>query len=256
MLRPATRSDLPLIRDILSRSNDAPYDIRPVIEDKCFDDGPGGPATTMLFEDAGVSVTCGRYLRLIAVDRAHRRRGIGTRLLEDSNARVAFAEPGNYFTPGVWDKDWGTIGFFKARGFVEGPETWNLVAETSSGEAGEEEVSAPPPADIVEWVRSEFGNVWAFEASRARRAVYIDDVGFAVVEANNRGLGTFGPAGVKKSARGAGHGRALVVAALAALRGLGFQRATIPWTNANEFYRKTCGAAPAHRFITLARPVH
>ncbi|HEX6177373.1 MAG TPA: GNAT family N-acetyltransferase [Thermoanaerobaculia bacterium] len=256
MLRPATRSDLPLIRDILGRSNDAAYDIRPVIEEKCFGDGPSGPTTVTLFDDVGVAVTCGRYLRLIAVDRDHRRRGIGTRLLEASNATIAFAEPGNYFTPGVWDKDWGTLAFFKARGFAEGPETWNLTVDTTAGGAAGAPLSTPPPGDIVEFVRAEFGNIWAFEVARAHRAVYIDDVGFAVVEANNRGLGTFGPAGVKKTARGGGHGRALVVAALGELRQLGFRQATIPWTNANDFYRKTCGAAPAHRFITLARPVH
>ena len=255
MLRPATRSDLPLIADILGRSNDSPYDISPVIEEKCFGHGAGGPPAVALFDDVGVAVTCGRYLRLIAVDRAHRRRGIGTQLLEQSKATVAFAEPGNYFTPGVWDKDWGTIGFLEARGFVEGTSTWNLEAETVASLEDGASLSTPPPRDIVEFVRSEFGNIWAFEVSRAQRAVSIDGVGFAVVEANNRGLGTFGPAGVKKSARGSGHGRTLVVAALAELRALGFERTTIPWTDANEFYRKACGAKPAHRFITLARPV-
>lgn len=256
MIRTATPADLPLIREILSRANDAPYDIGAVAEEKCFGDGVSGRPVVRLFGEHGVAVTCGRYLRLIAVDRDQRRRGIGSRLLEDSRASVAFAEAGNYFTPGVYDRDAGTLAFFRARRFVETAETWNLTADTSAGEAAGATLRTPPLGEIVEFVRREFGKIWAFEVARARMAVFIPDTGFAVIEANNRGLGTFGPAGVRSSERGRGHGRTLLLAALGELRRAGFARAIIPWTDAIEFYRRSCGAEPAHRFVTLARPVH
>jgi GNAT superfamily N-acetyltransferase len=253
VIRTATPADLPLIRQIVSRSNDAPYAISTVLEEKCFGDGYSGKANVRLLEDAGVAVTCGKFLRLIAVDRARRRKGIGSRLLHDSGASVAFAEPGNYFTPGVVDSDLGTLSFLRARGFVETGATWNLVADTGAAGAGGATVRTPPPSGVIEFVRREFGAIWAFEVARAGAVATIEGVGFAAIEANNRGLGTFGPAGVAKSERGKGVGRTLLLAALAELRRLGFSRAIIPWTDAIDFYRKSCGAEPAHRFVTMAR---
>src|SRR5438034_912056 len=77
--------------------------------------------------------------------------------------------------------------------------------------------------------------------------------GFSTHEANNRGLGSFGPTGVRISARGRGLGRLLVAASLADLRRLGYHRAVIPWTAATEYYRKTCGARIAHQFVILRK---
>lgn len=254
MIRDATPTDLPLIRDILRRANQAPYDIGPVLEEKCFGRGARGEPRVRLFAEAGVAVTCGRHLRLIAVAPDSRRQGIGTELLADSKAKVVAAEAGNYFTPGVVDSDGGTIAFFKARGFRETAATWNLHADVVEGAGGASGIRTGVSDDLVAFVRREFGSIWAFEVSRARNAFWIDGVGFAVVEANNRGLGTFGPAGVAAKERGKGHGRALLLAALADLGRLGYAQAVIPWTDAFEFYRTSCGAKPAHRFVTLSLP--
>lgn len=259
MIRTATPADLPALRALFARANDAPYDLSVVAEEKCFGEGIAGAPTTRVFEEdgqlLGASVTCGKWLRILAVDREARRRGIGTALLGEPT--VIFAEPGNYFTPGVLLTDHATRAFFRARGFVETQTTWNLEVDLD-GITGE----APRPTDreqMLAFVEREFGRIWRFEAAKAFDVdppkAFIDEAmaGFAVHDVNNRGLGFFGPTGVAKSMRGQGIGCRLLRASLADLRRLGYRRAIIPWTDALEFYRKCCGAEPAHQFIAFTR---
>ena len=207
MIRSATRADLEQLRALFSRANDAPYDLAAVAEEKCFGDGVSGAPTVRVFGDfAGASVTCGKSLRILAVDRANRRRGIGSALLADAESRgasVVAAEAGNYFTPGVWTEDEGTSAFFASRGYVIKAETWNLVADlrnaqgpaTSSGgaaaaldrqalernpavplsrtaapQAWRERVCRPTIAEsdrVLAFIEQHFGRIWRFEAAKA-----------------------------------------------------------------------------------------
>lgn len=257
MIRTATPADLPALRALFARANDAPYDLSVVAEEKCFGEGIAGAPITRVFEEhgqlLGASVTCGKWLRVLAVAPEARRRGIGTALLGEPT--VIFAEPGNYFTPGVLLTDHGTRAFFRARGFVETQTTWNLEVDLDhiTGDASR-------PADeeqMLAFVEQEFGRIWRFEAAKAFETdppkAFFDESGFAVHDVNNRGLGFFGPTGVAKSMRGQGIGCRLLRASLADLRRLGYRRAVIPWTDALEFYRKCCGAEPAHQFIAFTR---
>lgn len=248
-IRDAAAAELPALRVLLERANDAPYDLGIVAEEKCFGPGLAGAPRVRVFDDSdalrGVAVSCGRYLRILAVDRAFRGRGIGTALLEDANARVIGAEPGNYFLPGVLD-----AGFFLKRGYHEARRVWNLHCGIRDSGFG---IRGADRAAMLEFVSQHFGRAWRFEAERAAIACYIDGIGFAVAEANNRGLGTFGPTGVAPLHRGHGYGHDLLHAALAELARLGFSRAIIPWTDALEYYRKGCGAEPAHEFVVLER---
>ncbi|HET7706419.1 MAG TPA: hypothetical protein VFM36_10060 [Thermoanaerobaculia bacterium] len=250
MIRDASPSDLPLIREILTRSSDAPYDIAPVLEEKCFGAGASGPPRVRIHGEAGMAVSCGKYLRLLAVVPERRGRGIGTALLLDSGARVIGAEPGNYFLPGVLKN---VAGFFVRHGYAETAATWNLHVDlwTAGDPARVPDLETPIGTSLLDFVRREFGSTWAFEASKAAAGFYIPDVAFAVIEANNRGLGTFGPTGVAAAHRGKGHGRTVLLAALAGLARRGYTRAIIPWTDALDFYRRSCGAEPAHRFVTM-----
>lgn len=276
MIRTATDHDLPALRELFTRANDAPYDLAAVAAEKCFGDGIAGAPTTRVFEHDGVmqgaAVTSGKWLRILAVDRDARRRGIGSALLADANATVIFAEPGNYFTPGVLLTDESTRGFLRARGYQETQATWNLEVDLAAYGGGD--AAAPAggtPAfrcihddaeRVLAFVEREFGRIWRFEAAKAFERdlppAFISEAdgaitGFAVHDVNNRGLGFFGPTGVAKSMRGKGIGCQLLLASLADLRRLGYARAVIPWTDALEFYRKCCGAKPAHRFVAFAR---
>lgn len=267
MIRAATREDFDEIRDLLVRSNETPYDIARVAEEKVFGIGYHGDPVVRVAECAGaiagVAVTCGRALRLVAVDPKLRRRGIGSSLLTPE-LRVIFAEAANYLTPGVIESDSGTRQFFANRGFVESRWTWNLEA-TRLPDAVPADVHRTTLLDadrVLTFIAEEFGDIWRFEAGRALTrqpaSLFHTELdgkvtGFAAHDVNNRGLGFFGPTGVARPQRGRGLGRSLLAASLADLRRLGYTRATIPWTDAPGFYQKACGAEVVGRFVTLSR---
>ncbi|HEX7680851.1 MAG TPA: GNAT family N-acetyltransferase [Thermoanaerobaculia bacterium] len=270
MIRTGTRADLPRIAALFAKANDAPYDVVRVAEEKCFGAGVSGDAEVRIYGDfAGVSVTCGKALRILAVDREQRRRGIGSALLgeaEARGARIVAAEAGNYFTPGVVSSDTATIEFFTRRRYKEIARTQNLVAEVESGawEKGVVRATHATRERVLGFIENEFGRIWRFEASHAfendpATLVYVeadgDIAGFAAHEANNRGLGFFGPTGVARAHRGKGLGARLLRASLADLHRLGYERVIIPWTDAIDFYRKACGAVVSDHFVTLARVI-
>ena len=255
MIRDVSPSELTPVRELLRRSNDAPYDLDRVAEEKCFGAGFEGQPSARVFGDfEGIAVTCGKHLRILAVDRARRGRGVGTALLRDAESRGAFivaAEPGNYFTPGVSEE---VAQFFGKRGYFETARTQTLVATLHDGL---KPVPAYDRARALRFVTRTFGAIWRFEADKGARIFAVEDggeiAGFATQDANNKGLGFFGPTGVAQSHRGRGVGRQLVLASLADLRSVGYDRVVIPWTDAIEFYRKTCGARIDHRFVILRR---
>ena len=266
MIRTATLDDLPALRALFARANDAPYDLAAVAEEKCFGLGVAGEPVVRVFgEMRGAAVTCGRFVRVLIVDREARRRGIGSALLADAEGRgasVIGAEAGNYFLPGVVES---LAPFFRARGYVETAETWNLHVELSSLPVVESSRRAGH-ADrerVLGFIEEHFGRIWRFEAGKAfereEPTLFFTEedgavTGFAAHDVNNRGLGFFGPTGVAQSMRGRGLGCALLLASLADLRRLGYARAVIPWTDAFDFYRKCCGAEAAHRFVAFAKP--
>ncbi|HEX6086330.1 MAG TPA: GNAT family N-acetyltransferase [Thermoanaerobaculia bacterium] len=264
MIRTASVDDLPALRELFARGNEAPYDLARVAEEKCFGAGIWGkPVVRVYGNREGAVVTCGKYVRVLVVDRDARGRGIGSALLADAEARgasVIGAEAGNYFVPGVPE---ALAGFFGKRGYVQTAETWNLSASVTAPHPG------PLPARaergdserVLSFIDEHFGRIWRFEAARAferdEPTMFVTEergelTGFAAHDVNNRGLGFFGPTGVRRDMRGRGLGCALLLASLGDLGRLGYERAVIPWTDALDFYRKCCGAEPAHRFITFA----
>ncbi|HEY6139188.1 MAG TPA: GNAT family N-acetyltransferase [Thermoanaerobaculia bacterium] len=246
------------MRELFAHANDTPYDLVAVAEEKCFEEGvAGAPIVTVYGDFLGCSVSCGQYLRLLAVHREHRGRGIGTELLREAyarGARVVGAEGGNYFTPGA---PLALSGFFDRFG-RKTAETQNLIVECG-GHAAAVDSSGVAAAlhneRVLDFIKREFGKIWHFEAQKARTLHYIEHdgeiAGFAANDANNRGLGFFGPTGVAKHLRGRGYGARLLLASLADMRAHGYETAIIPWTDALEFYRKTCGAAVHERFATF-----
>jgi mycothiol synthase len=279
--RIASPEDLPLLLSLAAAANDAPYPLEPVLGEKCFGAGMAGRPITTIAElsggPAGFSVICGKSLRILAVDRRHRRRGVGRRLLGDAESRIAAsgatrvvvaAEAGNYFTPGVWADDRGSRAFLESHGYTPSAETDNLQADlrrltTVAADAVRRATSADRE-NALAFVEREFGRIWRFETTPAFDAdppnafiATVDNAlaGFAVHESNNRGLGTFGPTGVARPLRGRGLGRDLLLASLADLHRLGYDQAVIPWTDAFEFYGKSCGAKPAHHFVTYEKRV-
>ena len=265
MIRSTGTAELPRIRALLADANDTPYDIAPVAEEKCFGPGfQGAPAVRVWGDFQGLSVTCGKHLRLLAVRRDARGHGIGSELLREAESRgvrIVAAEPGNYFMPGILES---MVAFFAKRGYRETNRTNNLEAAFGVRRLDAAFEGAVKPAHsegdrqrVLAFIAREFSPIWRFEAERGATIFYAEErgeiAGFATHEANNRGLGWFGPTGVAKRFRGRGFGRDLLLASLADLRRLGYHRAVIPWTDAVEFYRKSCGARIAQRFVILQK---
>ena len=144
--------------------------------------------------------------------------------------------------------------FFETRGYRQTATTWNLEVEL-----GRFDARGTPATDrdrALAFIEREFGRIWRFEAAKAP-TLFIEEhdgeiAGFAAHDANNRGLGFFGPTGVREDMRGRGIGCRLLLASLPDLRRLGHRTAVIPWTDALDFYAKCCGAKPANQFVTLA----
>jgi GNAT superfamily N-acetyltransferase len=115
--------------------------------------------------------------------------------------------------------------------------------------------AAAERTSIVEWMRAQGSPGWADEcaAAFARQPIAC----FVAVEAGDKDarlLGVachdaacrnfFGPELVAPAERGRGIGRALLLAALHAMRADGYGYAIIGWASSVDFYRRTVGATP------------
>ena len=109
-----------------------------------------------------------------------------------------------------------------------------------------------------------FAPAWAFELGRAFEleppAVFAafatrgpasgQPVAFAAHDANNGGLGWFGPAGTLTAHRGHGLGEALLIRCLLDVRGRP-EGGVIAWIGPREFYEKAAGAVEDRRFVVF-----
>ena len=102
---------------------------------------------------------------------------------------------------------------------------------------------------VLEWVRAHGAAGWADECeiafTRLPLACFIAVegerlIGFACYEATCRDF--FGPELVHPDRRGRGAGRALLLAALHAMRAEGYAYAIIGWASSVDFYRRAVGA--------------
>jgi GNAT superfamily N-acetyltransferase len=110
---------------------------------------------------------------------------------------------------------------------------------------------APEKHGVMQWVTERWGDAWASECdvafSRQPVACVLATqkdriLGFACYEATCRNF--LGPMGVRKSARGKGVGRALLLACLHAMRAQGYGYAIIGGVGPDDFYVKAVGAVP------------
>lgn len=275
-IREAGEHDLPAIQRLLAAANESPWNLCRVAREKCFEAGPAGSPTTIVAEEGkelvGIATSTAHALRLLAVLPGRRREGIGSalfkRALRDGSDRFSiYGEAGNYFLPGVPESDQPSLSFFRSLGLDEEAEpAVNLLLPLAGNPRIPNDLprlvergSAAERDRIVEFAARYFGSAWAWEVSRSLEntppTLFIvrDEegrvAGFSAHEANNRGLGFFGPMGVEPGQRGKGSGSALLLASLVDLRDLGYREAVISWAANAGFYEEVAG--PARRFSMI-----
>jgi GNAT superfamily N-acetyltransferase len=264
---------------ILREADGSPYDLMKVAAEKCQGAGYAGPASLLLAGSAddpdGLAVYCGNTIRLLLVRRESRRRGIGTMLLDEARNRMRReghrrmrlgAEAGNYLTPGVWTEAPGLNEFAERLGFGVEADAVDLVVELAAlPSVMSTRVRRAAQSDrsrVLHFIEQEFGRVWRFETDRAFEndppSIFIAEergeiIGFSAAEANNRGLGSYGPAGVRSDHRKSGIGRDLLLASMNDLRERGYAKAIIPWAAAIPFYERVAQAKVTHHFRTWSK---
>jgi GNAT superfamily N-acetyltransferase len=126
-----------------------------------------------------------------------------------------------------------------------------LDARQSAAGVSVRRALAPELELATGWIRERFSALWASEAtvafSRQPPACFLATrsrklIGFACYDSIARGF--FGPTGVDREARGAGIGRALLLATLLDMRTLGYGYAIIGAVGPSRFYERAVGATP------------
>lgn len=262
-----------------------------VAHEKLF--GPAPQATTLLGarekgQLVGIAAVSGRWLRVLGVHPAARKRGVGSALLASAEA-VAGADgqtrlrtwdqPGNYLAPGLPGQAQETCAWFGRRGFIVAGENENLLVALRGNprltptavahafdrvrDAGYrvERATAVDAETLLPWIAKAWHPAWAHECGLALAGTPATmfvarkagaPCAFAVHDANNRGLGWFGPAGTLPEHQSQGLGAALLLACLLDLPPA-LDTGTIAWIGPRAFYETTAGAVSGPRFIVMEK---
>lgn len=225
------------------------------------------------------------HIRLMVVDPAFRRAGVGTALLLELESRMrargvaaisTMDVPANYFMPGVDFRYTEAYCFLHKHGYRVAGENHNLLADVS--------VDAWPSLDSdvtdfaadgfdVRRARPEDGAAihafigahwpgWHAEADGALEnapcTMYVAMqagrcLAFAGYQGNNKALNWFGPMGTDPATRGKGIGGVLLRLCLRDLARQGWRTAIIPWVGPIRFYARYCGAKLDRSFWVYAK---
>lgn len=225
------------------------------------------------------------YIKMLCVSPEHRRKGIGTSLLQSlesflirrgaTQVRVAESAP-NYLTPGVDTRYEDALKFYAERGYEPFERAVNL--ETGLEKFAGYNTSAldhvrsgchvrrasSADREAVDKLLSKHWEAWKDEVANALSnsppTLHIalkggEVVAFAAHAANNRETGWFGPMGTDPGMRGSGLGSELLLRCLADMAESGFCSATIPWVDPVDFYRQKVGATLSREFVRLRKDV-
>lgn len=231
---------------------------------------PGFPVTVRGDPAAGVVASCVRdgvgYLRLLVVDPASRRQGLGDALLaaaeddlaESSSITVGGDAP-DYLFPGVEIDQIEMLCLLERRRYNRGEANVNMSVDLTRlpPEPPGPHVARPDERDELAAWTAEHWAFWSTEvlrcADRERLMVSRDDEGIAAVCCwDGARTGWVGPVAVRPSTIGQGRGRAVLVAALHRLRAAGSSQAEIGWVGPLRPYADTV-AARIHRVFLVYR---
>ncbi|MCF8307302.1 MAG: GNAT family N-acetyltransferase [Ignavibacteriales bacterium] len=291
ILRTLTPADEKYLTPLFNRSMYLDHFTPELVRENVYDDENFDPGLTFVSEDEyGINgfvmgVIRKReeadhgYIKLICVDPAIQRKGIGTMLLKAVEAELKAAKVQfiriyesypNYYMPGVDPFYTEAVCFFERSGYRKFGDTSNLSADLlawdfdTSAEAIKLESegfsisrAAIDEKDMMlDWTLKNFRG-WIGEVTNSFKndpvSLHICKkdgriIAFSAYEANNKGTGWFGPMGTGMETRGKGIGGILLKRCLADLKQLGFDKAIIPWVGPIPFYMHYCGSKVSRVF--------
>lgn len=223
----------------------------------------------------------GTHLDALGVLPHKRGQGLGTRLLNHSQATVVGGGPCHLF-PALPSEFAAAQPFFEKHGFTPGEEAIDLWLPASQPLLPTEPHAfqfgpCQDDDELVRFVEREFPGRWSHDTRWRQAEEGLQDVVVGVYEgriqafchtwtAQNKLLGPsvfwrqeltnpggIGPVGVAQAARGQRAGAQLVLAALHHLRNKGAQDLTVDWTTLEGFYGRA-GFRTWRRYRALTRP--
>lgn len=243
---------------------------------------PAGVALSSLGSDGRTG-----HVDLLAVAPAHRRGGVGARLLAGTEELLAAAgatevrlaaNPPCYAWPGVDVRYTPAVCLARRAGYTHDRTAWNMTVELTgpavpalrSTRDAEHRLAAAGvtvrrsvPADLpplTETVRAHFGGAWPREAAdsigRDGAGCHLalrdgEIVGFAAYGSSRPSW--FGPMGTVAAATGLGIGRVLLRRCLRDQYAAGVRRAQIGWVGPERFYADAVGARIERVFFQFGR---
>ena len=207
------------------------------------------------------------YIKLMAVDKNHRRQGIARMLYEKLENSFRFDKvdvvriydvPMNYFMPGIDPRYTEALCFAMRTGFKRFGDSVNLTVNLneSDWDTAEQEkalkilgievrrVEAHEKQKVIDFVKDEWA-LWTHEVEMAFKdnppSIHVAKLhgkikAFSAHNGNNKGTGWFGPMGTHPDLRGKGIGSILLKRCLNDMKLMGQKSAIIPWIDHLDFY--------------------
>ena len=220
-------------------------------------------------------------LKLFAVDREHRRSGLGSMMLAEIEAlfrssgaervRILNCSP-CYFTPGLDPRYTEAFCFLQSRGYNPERYVHNMEVNLTANEFDTSETESKlakqgfkvrrlereDEQTFYEWMLGTWSQNWTTEACNSLKNTPVTT--FIAVDADRNicGFATydvtmfrggFGPTGVEERLRGLGIGKVLFLRCLQDMKTRGYPRCEIAWVGPISFYAHTAGARICATFM-------
>jgi predicted N-acetyltransferase YhbS len=269
-----------------------------LFEEKVFDDPDFRPEWALVAEEqnrlVGLIMGIARsfaedkvgFVKLLAVDPAMQRQGMGSQLLQRiesalwnagvSHIRVLDSNP-NYLQPGLDPRYTEAIIFFEHHGYKRFAETANMEVDLAGREfntlATEEQLRAKgieirraimgDREDVMKLLEKNW-KAWIPEVERTLLNYPVTlhiatqqnrAIGFAAYDGNNFNTGWFGPMGTEPALQGKGVGGVLLLRCLQDIKAQGHRFAVIPWIGPHRFYAQYAGARISRVFWRYKKEV-
>lgn len=262
---------------------------REILHRRIFDDHHYLPDHGFLLRDNGatvgfmVGVLRGNEgaLKLFAVDKQHRRSGLGSMMLEEietlfrsagaERVRILNCSP-CYFTPGLDPRYTEAFCFLQSHGYTAERYVHNMEVDLTANEFETAHLESKlakqgfkirrledeDEQTFYEWMLGTWSQNWTTEACNSLKNAPVTTFIALDSRDNIRGFATydvtlfrggFGPTGVEESLRGLGIGKVLFLRCLRDMKIRGYPRCEIAWVGPISFYAHTAGARICATFM-------